>query len=86
MLLYFILGILFISIGIPLIENLMSIVSAFVEYVVYVYAFKIYKIKKQMNEKGQEKQTKYPMGFQTSVVGYELEEDDDDPFQEQEDE
>ena len=52
MLLYFILGILFISIGIPLIENLMSIVSAFVEYIVYVYAFKIYKIKKQMNEKG----------------------------------
>ncbi len=84
MLLYFILGILFISIGIPLIDNLMSILSTHTELIAYKVAFKIYKIKKEMkiDDDDQEEQKKHPMGFQTSVVGYDIEE----PYQEQEEE
>ncbi len=45
MLLYFILGILFISIGIPILENIESIISAFSEYIVYYFAYRVYQLK-----------------------------------------
>lgn len=51
MLLYFILGILFISLGFPIIEALSSIISAWSEYIVYIFAFKVYNIKIQMSPK-----------------------------------
>lgn len=51
MLLYFILGILFISLGFPIIEALSSIISAWSEYIVYIFAFKVYNIKIQMGSK-----------------------------------
>ncbi len=54
MLLYFILGILFISLGFPIIEALSSIISAWSEYIVYIFAFKVYNIKIQMSPKEEE--------------------------------
>ena len=48
MLLYFILGCLFVLICIPVIEDLLSIFSAWVEYIVYLFALKVYKIKQQL--------------------------------------
>ena len=44
----FILGILFISFIVPLLEYLLEIISAFCDFIVYKYAFKIYEIKKEM--------------------------------------
>lgn len=83
MLLYFILGILFISIGIPLIDNIMSIFSSYTQLLTYKIAFGIFKLKKEMHVDDDEQESKkIPMGFQTSVVGYEIEE----PYQEQEEE
>lgn len=83
MLLYFILGILFISIGIPLIDNIMSIFSSYTQLFTYKIAFGIFKLKKEMNIDDDEQDSKkIPMGFQTSAVGYEIEE----PYQEQEEE
>ncbi len=54
MLLYFILGILFISIGIPLIDNLMSIISTHTEFITYKIAFKVFKLKKEMKIKDED--------------------------------
>jgi len=48
MLLYFILGIVFIAIGLPLIEAFTSVLSAWSEYVVYIFAFKVYVLKEKM--------------------------------------
>ena len=45
MLLYFILGIIFISIIIPLLENLESLLSSYTEYLVYIIAYKITLLK-----------------------------------------
>ena len=49
MLLYFILGILFISLGIPLLENIETIMSSWTEYIVYILAYKIIEIKTKIN-------------------------------------
>lgn len=54
MLLYFILGILFVSLGIPLLENIDTIISTFVEYIVYILAYKIVKLKKKIKEESPE--------------------------------
>lgn len=66
MLFYFLLGILLISLGIPILDNLTSILSAVTQYIVYSFAFKIYKVKKQMgidqNQKQQE-ESKQLIGF-----------------------
>lgn len=72
MLLYFILGIIFISICVPLLQSLASIFSAIGQYVVYIFAFKIYKIKKEMNIEEQEEEQANQIGFATSVVGAEI--------------
>lgn len=45
---YFILGILFVSFILPLLEQLLAIISALCDFIVYKYAFKVYKIKKDM--------------------------------------
>lgn len=45
MLLYFILGIVFIYIFIPIIDNLLTIFSTWTEYISYKLAAKVYKIK-----------------------------------------
>ena len=68
-LLYFISGIIFISLIIPLIENIVSILSTITEYVTYIYAAKIFKIKQQLNL-DQEEQHKNPIGFQTEAIGF----------------
>ena len=69
MLLYFLLGILFISLGIPILDAISSIVSAWSQYIVYLFAFKIYNIKKQMGsyEDEEEGETQV-MGF-TAAIG-----------------
>lgn len=72
---YFILGILFIIIINPILENLVAIVSAWAEYKIYTFALKVYQIKKEMGlDEGEEEQPskKIPMGFHTDVVGYEI--------------
>lgn len=57
MLFYFLLGILLISLGIPILDNITSILSAITQYIVYSFAFKIYKVKKQMGiDQGQKQQ------------------------------
>ncbi len=45
MLLYFILGAIFVSVVLPIIENLLSCLSSWSEYISYVFALKVYKIK-----------------------------------------
>lgn len=69
MLLYFILGILFISLVIPMLDALSSIISAWSQYIVYVFAFKIYSIKKKMEDDQDEEEGETRiLGF-TSAVG-----------------
>ena len=69
MLLYFILGILFISLGIPILDAFSSIVSAWSQYIVYIFAFKIYNIKIQMNlDDQEEEQEKQILSF-TNLIG-----------------
>ena len=73
MLLYFILGAIFVSVVLPIIENLLSCLSSWSEYISYVFALKVYKIKQQINNGEDSKQVeeeKTPMGFQTQAVGY----------------
>lgn len=68
MLLYFILGILFVSLGIPILDALSSAISAWAQYVVYIFAFKIYSIKQKMgvDQEDQEDETKI-IGFASAV-------------------
>lgn len=70
MLLYFILGIVLVTIILPLIENIMSVFAAWTEYLVYKFAYKIYNLKKEMGE--EEEEEKRPMGFQTQAIGYQV--------------
>ena len=73
--LYFILGILFISIGIPIIENIESILSAFTQYIVYILAVKVYLLKNKIpsEEKEQEESQDFKIGFHsTEAIGYEI--------------
>ena len=78
-LVYFILGILFISILLPAIDNFMTIMSSWVEYKVYVLAFKIYKIKKDMGIDAtppEEEEQINPIGFvSTTAIGNEISEE-----------
>lgn len=71
MLLYFTLGILLISLGIPILENLSSIIQAWSQYIVYIFAFKIYTIKQKMNIKDDEQEQTKVLGF-TSAIGTEI--------------
>lgn len=75
MLLYFILGALFVYLGLPLMQNLLSIIQAMSEYVVYIFAGKVYKIKKQIMPQGQQQeQTSNPIGFvYTDAIGTQVE-------------
>ena len=68
MLVYFILGVLLTTVFIPIVDNINSIISAFVEYVVYIFAFKIYAIKQKMNISDKE-DNHNPIGFQTDAIG-----------------
>ena len=69
MLLYFILGILFISLGIPILEALSSIVTSWSQYIVYIFAFKIYNLKQKMNiDQDQDDSENKIIGF-TSAIG-----------------
>lgn len=84
MLFYFILGVAFISIGIPLFEGISSFIQSYFEYLVYERAIKIYKIKKEIGlvqEEEEEEEENNPIGF-TYAIGQEIqnteEEDSDD--------
>ena len=68
MLIYFILGILFITLGIPILQAFSSIVSAWAQYVVYIFALKIYNIKQRMEKEEQEEESN-PIGFQVEAIG-----------------
>lgn len=87
MLLYFVLGALFMLIGVPLLQALVSIVSAWSESIVYKFALKVYKIKEKMNledQEDQENNKKIPMGFQTEVIGTVIEDPEYEEEQEEE--
>lgn len=51
MLLYFILGIIFVTIVLPIIDNLVSIITSYTEYITYIIAAKVYHIQKELGEK-----------------------------------
>ncbi len=71
MLFYFILGILFIFVCIPLLQNFLSIVESLTQYIVYIFALKIYNIKKQYTQEQQQgEEEKIPMGFHTEAIGF----------------
>ena len=69
MLFYFLLGILLISLGIPILDNITSIFSAITQYIVYSFAFKIYKVKKQMGIDQSQKQQQE----EKQLIGFEVE-------------
>ena len=75
MLLYFILGIVFIYIFIPIVDNLLTIFSTWAEYISYKFAAKVYKIKQQLNVSNeQEEEESNPIGFATTdCVGFQVE-------------
>ena len=75
MLLYFILGIVFIYIFIPIVDNLLTVFSTFTEYLCYKFALKIYKIKKELNitDDEEEEKTINPIGFSTDCIGFQVE-------------
>ena len=72
MLLYFILGILLVSLGIPILDALSSIVSAWSQYIVYSFAYKIYDLKQKMglDQEDDQEDTKI-LGF-TAAVGEQI--------------
>lgn len=88
MLLYFILGIIFIYIIIPLIDSFLTIVSTWAEYQNYKIAVKCIKLKKEygiqvIQEQDQEHSN--PIGFAyTEAVGIPVQTEED--FQEEEQE
>lgn len=75
MLLYFILGALFVYLGLPLMENFLSIVQAWTELRVYKFAAKVYQIKKQLHiEDQQDEDNSHPIGFvYTDAIGQQIE-------------
>ena len=75
MLLYFILGALFIYLGLPLMQNFLSIVQAWTQLKVYKYAAKVYQIKKQLHiEDQQDEEHSHPIGFVcTQAIGQQIE-------------
>lgn len=83
MLLYFILGILFISLGIPILDALSSVISAWSQYVVYTFAFKIFNIKQKMGlDQDEEQEETKILGF-TSAIGDQIPGQDFDQEQEE---
>lgn len=71
MILYFILGMLFIYIFIPLVDNLLSIISTQTQYINFKYAAKCVKLKKEYGiEVEEEEQSSNPIGFVfTDAIG-----------------
>ncbi len=70
MLIYFILGILFISILLPITNFFQSFLQVFTEYMTYCYAYKIYKIKEKMEDTDEQEENKNPIGFHTEAIGF----------------
>lgn len=71
MLLYFIFGIVFIYIFIPIIDNLLTIFSTWTEYISYKFAAKVYKIKQELNIQDDSDEDKSnPIGFATDCIGF----------------
>ena len=75
MLLYFILGVVFIYIFIPIIDNLLTVFSTFTEYLCYKFALKIYEIKKELNitDEEEDEKSSNPIGFSTECIGFQME-------------
>lgn len=89
MLLYFLLGIVFIYIFIPIIDGFLSIFSTWTEYVNYKMVAKVMEIKKKYNIEGESEEAEEasnPIGFVcTEAIGIEEPELPElDPEQEQE--
>lgn len=85
MLFYFILGMLFISIIIPLCTFFQSFLDILIQYITYLYAYKINEIKKKMNDEKEEEEqeTKNPMGFYTQAIGFQK--NDQEQYEQEED-
>ena len=69
MLLYFILGILFLALGMPIIQNTVSVLTAISQYIVYYFAYKVVKIKRSIGQQDQEQEQQIPpaIGFQIPI-------------------
>lgn len=79
MLFYFILGIVFVTIVLPIMDNLITIIATYTEYIGYIIAAKTYKIKKELEINQDQKEDQHNIiGFSTDVVGFNI------PNQEQE--
>ncbi len=72
---YFILGVLFVSFFTPVLSQLVSIIENFSEFITYSIAFKIYKIKKNMNlyKKNNEKEEE-EQDQQIRAIGFKIQE------------
>lgn len=68
----FLLGCLFILIILPIIDNLIALMSNQIQYLQCKIQKKIYDIKKQINLQQQEEDNKNQIGFQSSCIGYEI--------------
>lgn len=81
--LFFILGMFFILLVIPIIDNLMVLLTNYVSLILQKTAKKIYDIKKEIGEDLKNSEESSPIGFQTECIGYEIDstlnndEDDD---------
>ena len=84
MLLYFLLGIVFIYIFIPIIDGFLSIFSTWTEYVNYKMVAKVMEIKKKYNieVEGEEEEELNPIGF---VCTETMEIPNEEPEQQEED-
>lgn len=75
-LLYFILGSVFMIVGIPILDAFADLIHNLSQLIMYKTAFKIYSYKKQMGidkEEQEEEDKKLPMGFHTDVIGIQIE-------------
>ena len=81
----FLLGILFVFLGIPILQAIATSIEDNSQLLSCKTAKKIYNIKKEIEEQQQQPESSNPViGFQTQCVGCEIE--NQDPFEEEEDE
>lgn len=71
-------GIIFITILIPLLENLLNIIAQLTEYFCTKIASKTYNIRKGIQEEEEEPQKTFAIGFHAPIEAEEYEEEDDD--------
>ncbi len=73
---YFFFGVLFVYLGIPILQSIEVCIENFCQLIVYYIAEKTAKIKNRIiDEEGQQEIEKNQIGFQTDCIGYRIEEE-----------